>query len=171
MNILKERPAVSRRIKEYIIEAARTSDTRKEFANKLGNQNIGVIFRETDKGRIYGTTLIDHVSGIVLNGSRLGKAYSSNSFEELFHNPSADREAIFGKMEAEMQQPNDSQHIRIINSGRSIISEQLKAAVEVLNVFETGLDNQPMPIEEWEDIQQENLTRKNKRKKKRKIKL
>ncbi len=160
-----------RRIKECIIEAARASDTRKEFADKLDKQNIGVVFRETDKGRIYGTTLIDRASGIVLNGSRLGKAYSSNSFEELFNNPAADREAIFGKMEAAIQQSNGSQHIRESNSGRSIISEQLKAAIEALNVFETGLDNQPMPIEEWEDIQQEILTRKNKRKKRRKIKL
>lgn len=171
LNILKESPAVSRRIKECIIGAARTSDTREKFAGKLDKQNIGIVFRETDKGRFYGTTCIDRASGIVLNGSRLGKAYSSNAFEELFHNPSADREAIFGKMEAEIQQPNDSQHIRMINSGRSIISKQLKAAVEALNVFETGLENQPMPIEECEDIQQEILARKNKRKKKRKIKL
>lgn len=162
-----------RRIKECIIQAARASDTRKEFANKLGNQNIGVIFRETDKGRIYGTTLIDHVSGIVLNGSRLGKAYSSNSFEELFHNPSADKNTVLEKMEAGI-------HTQAIGSpGHSgkeklILPELLQATAEAINILATGLESQPMSSEEWEDIQNEiiiqrNLNKGNKRKRKKKL--
>lgn len=37
-------------------------------------------------GRITGVTFIDHETRCVLNGSRLGKAYSANAFHEKFDN-------------------------------------------------------------------------------------
>jgi len=43
-----------------------------------------VVFRQNDSGRIYGVTFIDHDSRVVLNGSRLGKEYSANVFNERF---------------------------------------------------------------------------------------
>ena len=42
------------------------------------------MFRRNDSGRIYGVTFIDHDSRVVLNGSRLGKEYSANVFNERF---------------------------------------------------------------------------------------
>lgn len=46
--------------------------------------------RRNDTGRIYGVTFIDHHSRVVLNGSRLGKEYSANVFNERF--PSIEEE-------------------------------------------------------------------------------
>ena len=43
-----------------------------------------MVFRQNDSGRIYGVTFIDHDSRVVLNGSRLGKEYSANVFNERF---------------------------------------------------------------------------------------
>ena len=45
---------------------------------------IEVVFRRNDSGRIYGVTFIDHDSRVVLNGSRLGKEYSANVFNDLY---------------------------------------------------------------------------------------
>lgn len=60
---------------------------RETFTKELSNQNIDVLFRENDAGRIYGVTFIDHNNGCVFNGSRLGKEFSANAFEERFNTP------------------------------------------------------------------------------------
>ena len=41
------------------------------------------------KGRIYGATFIDHRTGCVLNGSRMGKELSANALQEHFTLPYA----------------------------------------------------------------------------------
>ena len=60
------------------------------FIKELSRQNIDVLFRENDSGRIYGATFIDHNNGCVFNGSRLGKEFSANAFEERFNSPHSD---------------------------------------------------------------------------------
>ena len=54
------------------------------FERELMRQGIGVVFRTNDAGRIYGTTFIDHADKTVFNGSRLGKEFSANVFNDLF---------------------------------------------------------------------------------------
>lgn len=61
-----------------------TARSRKELEQQLKKQGIDVVFRQNDSGRIYGVTFIDHDSRVVLNGSRLGKEYSANVFNERF---------------------------------------------------------------------------------------
>ena len=51
---------------------------------------MDVVFRHTDEGRIYGATFIDHRTGCVLNGSRLGREFSANALQEHFTLPYAD---------------------------------------------------------------------------------
>lgn len=58
---------------------------REEFRRLLNEKHIGVLFRENEAGRIYGVTFIDHNAREVYNGSRLGKEFSANIFERLFH--------------------------------------------------------------------------------------
>ena len=53
-------------------------------ADQVRALGADVYFRINDRGRIYGVTFIDHRSGIVVNGSRLGKAYSANVFADWF---------------------------------------------------------------------------------------
>lgn len=55
------------------------------FIRLLQDRGIDTVFRTNDEGRIYGTTFIDHHNKEVYNGSRLGKEFSANRFEELFN--------------------------------------------------------------------------------------
>lgn len=57
---------------------------REDFTEQLKAKGIGVVFRENESGRIYGVTFIDHGKRTVLNGSRLGKEFSANVFQEKF---------------------------------------------------------------------------------------
>lgn len=58
---------------------------RQRFVELLRQKGIGVVFRENDKGRIYGATFIDHNAQEVYNGSRLGKEFSANALNKLFN--------------------------------------------------------------------------------------
>ena len=60
---------------------------KQEFIDRLKEQNIDVVFRENDAGRIYGATFIDHNNHSVFNGSRLGKEFSANAINDRFSNP------------------------------------------------------------------------------------
>lgn len=66
----------------------RTKD-RAEFIGLMKAKGVDVVLRETDTGRIYGATFIDHRTGCVMNGSRLGKELSANALQEHFAPPTA----------------------------------------------------------------------------------
>ena len=70
--------------KQSVSEAMAGSSGKDDFIAKLKERNIDLILRYTDTGRIYGATFIDHNTGMVLNGSRLGKEFSANSLEKWF---------------------------------------------------------------------------------------
>ena len=69
---------------QAISEAKRSCRSESEFRAELRQQGIDVLFRRNDEGRIYGATFIDHTTRTVLNGSRLGKEYSANIFNDLY---------------------------------------------------------------------------------------
>ena len=73
--------------KDKVADALAHCSGKDGFISKLKEKNIDVVFRYTDEGRIYGMTFIDHETFNVLNGSRLGKAFSANVLEAKF-NPS-----------------------------------------------------------------------------------
>jgi hypothetical protein len=73
------------RSKKVIAAAMRTTGNRQDFEKALGKQGISVLFRTNDEGRIYGATFIDHEQKCVFNGSRLGKEFSANVFNDLFN--------------------------------------------------------------------------------------
>ena len=72
------------RTRKIVAAAMQTARNRQEFEQELKRQGIDVVFRQNDSGRIYGVTFIDHDSRVVLNGSRLGKEYSANLFNDLY---------------------------------------------------------------------------------------
>lgn len=74
------------RLKDEIHRTIFHSKNRKSFENKLLKKRISVVFRENKQGRIYGVTFIDHDTKNVFNGSRLGKDFSANIFQEWFVN-------------------------------------------------------------------------------------
>ena len=78
------------RTKNAVTTALRQTTSRAEFIAALKTKGIDTVLRETDAGRIYGATFIDHHTGCVLNGSRLGKELSANALQEHFGTPNAD---------------------------------------------------------------------------------
>ena len=82
---------LAERTRPEIIKAMQDIGTKEDFARKLKEADIEVVYRISPERRLYGITFIDHTSRTVFNGSRLGKAFSANVFNELFNNPDADR--------------------------------------------------------------------------------
>ena len=80
---------------------------REEFVALLKAKGVDVVFRHTDEGRIYGATFIDHRTGCVLNGSRLGKEFSANALQEHFTLPYAGTPPMPFTVAVDGQQPED----------------------------------------------------------------
>lgn len=70
--------------RDAVAGAMKVTTSMPEFRELLRAKRIDAVFRINDAGRIYGVTFIDHESGVVTNGSRLGKDFSANSFEQHF---------------------------------------------------------------------------------------
>jgi hypothetical protein len=71
-------------LKPIIFKAMQQTQSIDEFSLLLKEKNIEPVFRINDRNRIYGLTFIDYQNKAVLNGSRLGKEFSANVFEEKF---------------------------------------------------------------------------------------
>ena len=82
---------LTERARQEIVKAMQDISTKEDFARRLKDADIEVVYRINPEGRLYGISFIDHTNRIVFNGSRLGKAFSANVFNELFNNPDADR--------------------------------------------------------------------------------
>ena len=97
-------PTVRRKVSEVM----RTSPhTEERLRQRLEKQGLQVVIRKNDNGRIYGITFIDDEKGIALNGSRLGKGYAANKFNEYFSNPENNPfldESLYGKIDTTFQQ-------------------------------------------------------------------
>jgi hypothetical protein len=70
--------------KAIVATTLHQATSRKELITALKAKGIDAVFRETEMGRIYGATFIDHNSGCVFNGSHLGKELSANALQEHF---------------------------------------------------------------------------------------
>jgi hypothetical protein len=81
--IIKQKQ-LKERTRAVVAEEMKLPLKRAYFEKQLSANNINVVFRQNDAGRIYGVTFIDHQNKCVLNGSRLGKEFSANVFNELF---------------------------------------------------------------------------------------
>ena len=80
---------------------------REEFVALLKAKGVDVVFRHTEEGRIYGATFIDHRTGCVLNGSRLGREFSANALQEHFTLPYANTPPMPFTVMVDGQQPED----------------------------------------------------------------
>lgn len=95
-------------VRRKVLEVMRTSPhTEERLRQRLEKQGLQVVIRKNDNGRIYGITFIDDEKGIALNGSRLGKGYAANKFNEYFSNPENNPfldESLYGKIDTTCQQ-------------------------------------------------------------------
>lgn len=81
-----EKDKVKVYLKPILSNAMKESRSIDEFTLLLKEKSVEPIFRQNEQGRIYGVSFIDYSNRIILNGSRLGKEFSANTFNELFKN-------------------------------------------------------------------------------------
>lgn len=80
--------------KRTVLAALDTTYDKEKFVANLKDKGIDTVFRYTEEGRIYGATFIDHRTGCVLNGSRMGRDLSANALQEHFTLPYAGQPPI-----------------------------------------------------------------------------
>ena len=108
------------------------------------------MFRENEEGRIYGVTFIDHKNREAYNGSRLGKEFSANAFEQLFNRSQEFPEPKF-----------PGQYV----GERESLSDSMESAIEqAFGIFSPDIN----PDINGPDPQEEALARRLQRKKKKK---
>ncbi len=80
--------------KRTILSVLAGTYDKETFVSRLKEKGIDMVLRHTEEGRIYGATFIDHRTGCVLNGSRMGKELSANALQEHFMLPYAGQPPI-----------------------------------------------------------------------------
>ncbi len=80
--------------KTTVLSVLQGTYDKEKFVAKLKEKGIDTVLRYTEEGRIYGATFIDHRTGCVLNGSRMGKELSANALQEHFTLPYAGQPPI-----------------------------------------------------------------------------
>ena len=75
--------------KRTVLSVLQGTYDKDKFIAALKEKGIDTVLRYTEEGRIYGATFIDHRTGCVLNGSRMGKELSANALQEHFTLPYA----------------------------------------------------------------------------------
>lgn len=86
--IVIEKSDIKDRLRLIISDTMKRSHSIDDFRKSLLQQGIGCVFRQNEQGRIYGVSFIDYQNQTILNGSRLGKEFSANVFNDLLNNPS-----------------------------------------------------------------------------------
>lgn len=110
--IIKEKQLTAR-TKAVVTKVLQQQPGLEKLQIALKQNGINVVFRHNETGRIYGVTFIDHQNKCVLNGSRMGKEFSANRFNELFNAPHLESE----------KQPQQSQQPYTTGIGHSIESD------------------------------------------------
>ena len=80
--------------KRTVLSVLEGTYDKEKFVAALKGKGIDTVLRYTEEGRIYGATFINHRTGCVLNGSRMGKELSANALQEHFTLPYAGQPPI-----------------------------------------------------------------------------
>ncbi|MDR2001494.1 MAG: hypothetical protein LBQ74_00525 [Prevotella sp.] len=146
---VKEKKVNLKWSKGIISDAVQNCRSKSQFESMLKSNNIDVVFRENEQKRIYGVTFIDHNNKTVYNGSRLGKDFSANIFNNLFNNTAVSFKEHSTSVSLENPHHPDSGNTH--------------TPVSVDEIFGTFyLDNSPY------DVEEDNFKRLLKRRKKKK---
>lgn len=126
-----------------ILAALRQTCHKEDFVRILHGKGVDTVFRFTDTGRIYGTTFIDHRTGCVLNGSRMGKELSANALQGHFTLPYAGEAPIQFTLPAGNIQPNEGLNLTEYEwenpSGLGLLSGETSSAEAQEEAFARSL--------------------------------
>ena len=120
-------PGALDELREKIADVMARCSNRTEFCERLHDKGVDAVFRLNAAERIYGVTFIDHEQGIVANGSLLGRNFSANAFEQLFHAEAKGRGV--SREPSELERPSSKESFR---SGQSF--HPLDAILELADV-------------------------------------
>jgi hypothetical protein len=146
---VKERIPATRMI---VAEAMQSSHSEAEFRRKLQDRKIDLFIRRNADGRIYGVTFIDHNSRCVINGSRLGKAFSANAFHEWFENRiRPDMPEVATNQQTAERQPSHQQEpqIQSVSSIADATADLAGSLFSVLSPEPSGYDDINNRPERW----------------------
>jgi hypothetical protein len=135
-----------------------------DFTKILQEQGINTVVRRSDQGRVYGITFVDHNSRTVWNGSRFGKEYSANVFNDWWNNNK--KPGISNLAEKAVQEHHRSKDVLATENPHHLFDFLDK---NVSGLFE-GLGNL-LPVNDGDDFEEllfENQMKKKKRRAKRK---
>lgn len=94
---------------------AQKPNSLKEYVEKLKEENIDVVLRQSKDGQLYGLTYVDHGTKSVFNGSELGKKFSAKGILDQLNpsneiKPEQTKENTAGQMSADKPLKNIDQH-------------------------------------------------------------
>ncbi|WP_430611672.1 conjugal transfer protein MobB [Flavobacterium sp. JP2137] len=159
---LKDHPT-KQTLKSAINIALKSASDELGFKKQLAEQGINVIVRRNDTARIYGITFIDHNSKTVWNGSRLGKEFSANIFNDYWNN----------NIKPEFKEPHQpEQKVASLNDIEDLPAEKPHHLFDFLNTdkHEDGLIESLgglLPEAQGEDYEEQDFANKMKKKRKR----
>ncbi|AZB30298.1 conjugal transfer protein MobB [Chryseobacterium balustinum] len=135
-NKLKLR-SVHETLKEALKFVMKTQHNESEFKSKLKDMGISTVVRRNASGRIYGITFIDHQSKSVWNGSRLGKEFSANAFNQIWNEG----------VNPEKQINNDGEKQNMVQNNSEILNPE-----KPHELFDFLNDNSASKIDEFGSI-------------------
>lgn len=109
-----EKSSVKDRLKVIISKQMCKAKTKDSFKHALLQQGIGCVTRENKGDRIYGISFIDYQNKTILNGSRLGKEFSANVFNDLFQN-------LLKEMSSRVSQAESIKHSQTIDCQQDFV--------------------------------------------------
>lgn len=137
-----------------------------DFKKQLVQHGVNVVVRRNDSGRIYGITFIDHNSKSVWNGSRLGKEFSANIFNDRWNDQSHKDQAV------------DSHITKTTASSEKLLGEETHKLFDFLDNSATTDKSEDLftdsiggflPLLEGDDHEEEDFARRMKCRRKRKL--
>jgi len=150
-------------IKAAVTIALQSTSGEQAFKKQLGEQGINVVLRRNETGRIYGITFIDHNSKTLWNGSRLGKDFSANTFNDYWNN----------SIKPEITEALELQSKMIKSKDADLLQEEPVHLFDFLNTAEKHEDGLIevlgglLPEAQGEDSEEQNFANRMKKKRKR----
>lgn len=160
---LKDHPT-KQTLKSAITISLKSTSDELSFKKQLAEMGINAVMRKNDAERIYGITFIDHNSKTVCNGSRLGKEFSANIFNDYWNN----------NIKEEINEPDVQQPKLSIQNDEDLPSEKPHHLFDFLNTTQNHGDGLIeafgglLPEVQGEDYEELDFANKMKKKKRKK---